>query len=337
MKERKRRIERQRAWRARRKKVIAEEGNVSKDLSEARIANCYYPEDNKTVTIFADSKRGKHERARRKTERTTRTKKRERMQTGKDDERIGYEEHERPIGGEEDRQTPPFTLEQEKKRIKRERGRLGTKKRTCQVAGTLRPLPPPSAFFADPSLTLPRTLVPPLAHSCSTTPSVTTTPIGRLLQPRSPRSARFSTASRRILYKGFIIRSFLLHLYRARLGEIFSISLFDSLCKFSSFSIISNVPRILFHKRIMRLQLLSSASLCENHRFVSIFKEKLCDQEAFVEIKADVSKTRKRIKRVHLSVLHFYRKRDFGCRSRRRNYPWQVFSRSQAKFNFKPI
>lgn len=45
----------------------AEEGNVSKDLSEARIANCYYPEDNKTVTIFADraseeSTRGRAER-----------------------------------------------------------------------------------------------------------------------------------------------------------------------------------------------------------------------------------------------------------------------------------
>lgn len=71
------------------KKDVAEEGNVSKDLSEARIANCYYPEDNKTVTIFADSERGKHERARRRTGRTRRTKKRERRQTGKDDERIG--------------------------------------------------------------------------------------------------------------------------------------------------------------------------------------------------------------------------------------------------------
>lgn len=129
------------------KKRIEEEGNVSKDLSEARIANCYYPGDNKTVTIFADSERGKHERARRRTERITRTKKRERRQTGKDDEKIGNEKHERPIGGEKDGQTPPFTLEQEKKRIKHERGRLGTKKRTCQVAGTLRPLPPPSTPF----------------------------------------------------------------------------------------------------------------------------------------------------------------------------------------------
>lgn len=33
------------------------------------------------------------------------------------------------------------------------------------------------------------------------------------------------------------------------------------------------------------------ANLCENHRFVSIFKEKLCDQDAFVEIEAGVSKT----------------------------------------------
>lgn len=166
------------------KKRIEEEGNVSKDLSEARIANCYYPEDNKTVTIFTDSERGKHERARRRTERITRTKRRERRQTGKDDEKIGYEEHERPIGGEKDGQTPPFTLEQEKKRIKHERGRLGTKKRTCQVAGTpcvpFHPLRHPSAFFAIPSLALSRTLVPPLAHSCSTTPSVTATPIGRL-------------------------------------------------------------------------------------------------------------------------------------------------------------
>lgn len=67
------------------KRYTAEEGNVPKDLSEARIANCCYPEDNKTVTIFADSERGKHERARRRTERTTRTKKRETRQTGKDD------------------------------------------------------------------------------------------------------------------------------------------------------------------------------------------------------------------------------------------------------------
>lgn len=28
-------------------------------LTEARIANCYYPGDNKTVTIFADSERGR--------------------------------------------------------------------------------------------------------------------------------------------------------------------------------------------------------------------------------------------------------------------------------------
>lgn len=118
-----------------------------RECIEARIANCYYPGDNKTVTIFADSERGKHERARRRTERITRTKKRERRQTGKDDEKIGYEERERPIGEEKDGRTPPFTLEQEKKRIKHERGRLGTKKRTCQVAGTLRPLPPPSTPF----------------------------------------------------------------------------------------------------------------------------------------------------------------------------------------------
>lgn len=73
MKERKRRTERGSEHDEREeKKDIAEEGNVSKDLSEARIANCYYPEDNKTVTIFADSKRGKHERARRKTERKKR-------------------------------------------------------------------------------------------------------------------------------------------------------------------------------------------------------------------------------------------------------------------------
>lgn len=52
-----------------------EEENVSKDrgkgsslqcikyyLTEARIANCYYPGDNKTVTIFADSERGDHKR-----------------------------------------------------------------------------------------------------------------------------------------------------------------------------------------------------------------------------------------------------------------------------------
>lgn len=169
-----------------------------------------------------------------------------------------YEEHEPPSGGEKDGQTPPFTLEQEKKRIKWERGRLGTKKRTCQVAGTL---PSPSTPFdtlrlSSPSLPLPclAPSCPPLAHSCSTTPSVTTTPIGRLLQPRSPRSARFSIASWRVLYKGFIIRSFPFHLYRARLGEIFSTSLFDSLYKFFfPFFIISNVTRILFRKRIMRL------------------------------------------------------------------------------------
>lgn len=40
------------------KEDAAEEGNVSKDLSEARIANCYYPENNKTVTIFADRASG---------------------------------------------------------------------------------------------------------------------------------------------------------------------------------------------------------------------------------------------------------------------------------------
>lgn len=144
-----------------------------------------------------------------------------------------------------------------RKRIRRGRGRLGTKKRTCQVAGTLRPLPPPSTPFGFLRRSLPSPCLapsyPPLAHSCSTTLSVTTAPIGRLLQPRSPRSARFSTASRRVLYKGFIIRSFLPHLYRARLGEIFSICFirFSPRIFFSSFFFFSSVqtPREFYSTR----------------------------------------------------------------------------------------
>lgn len=223
-------VERQRAWRARGKKDIAEEGNVSEDLSEAWIANCYYPGDNKTVTIFADSERGKHERARRRTERTA--------WRGPKSAREGRQE--RMTRGPATGNTSGRSAERRTDR-RRRAVHLGTRKKENQTreretrdkekdlsgsehpASPFHPLRHPSAFFAVSSLAVPRTLVPPLAYSCSTTPSVTTTPIGRLLQPRSPRSARFSTASRRVLYKGFIIRSFLPHLYRARLGEIFSI------------------------------------------------------------------------------------------------------------------
>lgn len=91
---------------------------------------------------------------------------------------------------------PPFTLEQEKKRIKRERRRLGTKKRTCQVTGTLRPLPPPSTpfgFLRRPFPCLashPRTSSRPLLFDDSF--RYYYSPIERLLQPRS---ARFSITS----------------------------------------------------------------------------------------------------------------------------------------------
>lgn len=204
-------------WRARRKKDITEEENVSKDLSEAQIANCYYPEDNKTVTIFADSERGKHERTRRRTERTTRTKKRERRQTGKDDERIdwrGTRAADRQKEGWIDAAVHLGTRKKENQTREKE-----ARDKEKDLSGSGHPASPSTPFdtlrLSSPSLLLPRTLVPSLAHSCSTTPSVTTTPIERLLQPRSPRSARFSIASRRVLYKGFIIRSFLLHLYRA--------------------------------------------------------------------------------------------------------------------------
>lgn len=66
-------------------------------LTEARIANCYYLGDNKTVTIFADSERGDHKRREEKrkrriekeraSERVIRTrKKKKKKKTGEDEE-----------------------------------------------------------------------------------------------------------------------------------------------------------------------------------------------------------------------------------------------------------
>lgn len=166
-------VERQRAWRARGKKDIAEEGNVSEDLSEARIANCYYPGDNKTVTIFADGERGKHERARRRTERTAwrgpKSARGEADRKGwREDRQRGTRAADRRRGGRTDA-AAPFTLEQEKKRIKRERGRLGTKKRTCQVASTLRP---PSTPFDTLRLSSPSLPSPCLAPSYLLSPTL---------------------------------------------------------------------------------------------------------------------------------------------------------------------
>lgn len=164
MKKKKGQIKKQRAWRAK-KKDAAEKETVSKDLSEARIANCYYPEDNKTVTIFADSERGKHERARRRTERTTRTKKRERRQTGKDDERIGVlrgtRAAERRREGRTDAAVHLGTRKKENQMGERE---VRDKEKDLSGSGhpavPFHPLRHPSAFFAVPSFALPRTLVP---------------------------------------------------------------------------------------------------------------------------------------------------------------------------------